>query len=155
MLKTSRPLLSVAPAKAGSSSCLRRNAHHDVEPGREFAEARAFERDERDSNGLPRLLVFDPLINAVLLVSRMALDVTLGDQFLAALQLDRVVNVGCASRIGHRLDGPEQILTSRTGQEAAEALEILVPILAVAGLAVQVGAVVVALPDFNQRVANR
>ena len=40
-------------------------------------------------------------------------------------------------------------------QESAESLEILVPALSIGRAGVQVGAVVVALPDLNQCIADR
>ena len=133
----------------------RREAQHDVEARREFANAGTLERDERDGDRLPRLLILDALINTITLVAGLALDVTLRNQLLAAFHLDRVMNVRGASRIRHRLDGAEEILAGRAGEEASEALEIGIAFLAVAAPGMEVGSVVVALPDFDQRIADR
>src|SRR5438093_8211897 len=63
--------------------------------------------------------------------------------------------MGCAPGIGNRLDGAEYILAGGTGEEAAETLEVCITLLAVAAPTVDIGSIVVALPDFNQRIANR
>src|SRR5207244_13097819 len=57
--------------------------------------------------------------------------------------------------IEHRFDGAEVIIAARTGEEAPEPLEVLVILRAVHAARVNVGTVVVDLPDFDQGVADR
>src|ERR1051325_6484702 len=84
----------------------------------------------------------------------MAFDVKLCREQLLAAAFDLVMNVRRAARIGQRLDGAEQIFATRTRNEPAEALKVLILLLRVAGLAVQIRPVVVALPDFHDGIAN-
>ena len=69
------------------------------------------------------------------------------------LPLELEVDVGRAAGIGDRLHGAEVILAAGAGHEAAKALEVGVA-LGVAVGRVQVHAVAVDLPDFDQRVAD-
>src|SRR5690606_35507037 len=71
---------------------LRRHAEDDVEPGREFADRRSLDWSEIDGERLAGLRTLEALVDAVLAVSRMALDVHLGGQqfflTLADLEVD-------------------------------------------------------------------
>ena len=62
---------------------------------------------------------------------------------------------GRAARIRHGLDGAEEIFAGRTGHKPAEALEVFILLVLVAGPAVQIRAAIVALPDFDDGIANR
>src|SRR6266545_6230112 len=128
-------------AFAAARSGFGRQAHDDIEARGKFANARSFERGERDRNGVALLLVLDTFPDAVLLVAGMALDVALGDELLFALHLDREMNVRRAPGVRHRFDGAEEIFAGQAGQEPAEALEVGVALVAVSGARVQVGAV--------------
>ena len=60
-----------------------------------------------------------------------------------------------AAPIGDRLDCPEVILASRASQEAAVSLEVRVEIFLALLVLLEVRAVLVALPDLNDRIAER
>ena len=57
--------------------------------------------------------------------------------------------------VWHWLDGPEVILAGRAGQESPEALEVRVVLGLRVDVRLEVDAVTVALPEFDDRVANR
>ena len=135
------------------SSSLRRKSHHDVELCRQFSDARAFDGRKIHGDRGARLGIFDSLENTVALILRLALNVALRGPFLAALHFDREVNVPGAPGIKHRLDGAEIVFAAGAGEEAAKALEVLVA-RRVSVAAVQIDAVVVHLPDFDQGVAD-
>src|SRR5262245_1562654 len=100
------------------------------------------------------LFVADAAVDAVAVVAVVALDIALrGQQFLAAL-FDFEVNMRRESWVRHRSYGTEVIFSTRCGHEAAKALEILVALVAVAGAAVQISAIVVTLPDFYDGVLD-
>ena len=58
-------------------------------------------------------------------------------------------------RVGHRLDRAEIVLAGRAGQEAAEALKIGVELGAIFDVILEVGPVAIALPDLDDRIADR
>ena len=80
-LRTGRSAASGAalkfPNAAGSLAFARRDAQHDVEPRREFADFRIGKRREIDRHRVACLGVADAAEDAVALVLRMALDVAL------------------------------------------------------------------------------
>src|SRR5579859_7459111 len=110
---------------AGLLSALRREAEDDVEPGRQFADPRVLHRGEVHQYGVARLGVDGPE-DAVLVVLRLALDVALRRQQLLAVALDLEMDVRRPAGIRDRLDRAEVVFAVGSGQEAAEALEILV-----------------------------
>src|SRR5262245_10223537 len=67
------------------------------------------------------------------------------------------MDVWRAAGVWYRLDGAEVVFAGRSGQEATEALKILVALLLLAaGIScVDVHTLVVALPDFDEGVAHR
>ena len=65
------------------------------------------------------------------------------------------MDVRRTARVGDRLDGAEVVFAGGTGEEAAEALEIGVPLRAAVAAFVEINAVMIDLPDFHQRVADR
>src|SRR5262245_15895559 len=85
----------------------------------------------------------------------MALYVKLSDKQFLAAALHFVMNVRRATRIRHGLDSAEQVLARGAGHETSEPLKILICRLLVARLAVQISAVVVALPNLHYRIAHR
>ena len=85
----------------------------------------------------------------------MALNIALGDELLLALDADGQVNVRGTRLIGHRADGPKKILARRTGEEASEALEVTVALRGVTRPSVDVGAVVIGLPNLDEGIAHR
>ena len=85
----------------------------------------------------------------------MPLDVGLGREAVAAWHLHGVMNVRRAAGVGNGLDGAEQVFTRGSRGESPEALEVLVPFVTVATASVQVGPVVIGLPDFNDSVSDR
>ena len=64
------------------------------------------------------------------------------------------MNVRRPTRVRDWLDGAKVVFTRRAGQETSEALEILIA-GCMSVFAVQIHALVVHLPDFHERVANR
>ena len=100
-----------------------------------------------------RLCRFGFIEQEVLLVLGIALDVQLRRQNALAILIDRVVNVRCPTHIFCRLDAAEVVLTSRSGQESSEALEVLVHLF-LSTLGVNVGSGLIGLPYFNDRVSN-
>src|SRR6266568_3293543 len=141
-------------AELSFPSGFRRESHHDVESGGQFADARAFDGREIHRHRRARLWVTDFLINAVALILRLAFDVTLRRPLLAPFHFDREVNVPCASRVEHGLDGAKIVFAAGAGQEPAKALEVFVA-LRVSVTTVQIDPMVVHLPDFHQRVPYR
>ena len=136
------------------SSGRRCEAHHKIEAGGEFADTRAFNRREIHRDCGARFRIFDVHVDAVLFVLRLAFDVALRRPLVASLHFDGVMNVPRALRIQCGFDRAEIIFAGRAGQEAAKALEIRVA-LRVRVFGVQINSVVVHLPDFHKRVANR
>jgi hypothetical protein len=55
----------------------------------------------------------------------------------------------------HGLDGAEDVFAVGPGEESSEALEVAVTLGCVAGLGVEIGAVIVGLPDLDQRISHR
>ena len=109
---------------------------------------------EIDRHRVARLRVADALVDEVLLVLRLALDVALGGQeFFAALP-DLEVNVRGPAGVRHRLDGAEVVFAGGPGQEPAETLEVLVVFGAMGILGVDVGPVVVDLPDLDEGITH-
>src|SRR5262249_9640239 len=134
---------------------LRRPAQNDVELGRQLADLGILHLGELDGDRLARLGIADAAVDAVLVVARLALDVALRREQLLALALDLEVDVRRAAGVGDRLEGAEVVLAAGAGQEAAEALEVLVALAAAGVVGVQVHALAVHLPDLDQRVAHR
>src|SRR5689334_19629120 len=85
----------------------------------------------------------------------MTLDVALGDELLLALHLDRKMDVWRAAGVGDRFDRAENIFSGRAGEEAPEALKVLVALVGIAGPGVKISPAVVTLPDFDERIAYR
>ncbi len=71
------------------------------------------------------------------------------------LGLHREVNVRRPAGIRDRLDRTEVILARRTGEKPPEALEVAIAAFAIAAPRVQIRAVIVDLPDLDQRIAQR
>ena len=138
-----------------SHSPFRRKPEHDIPAGGEFAGLGSLERIEGERDALTLRGVLDAFVDHVVRVQFMALDVALGDELLLALDLHGEVDVRGARLIRHGLDGAEDILAVRTGEESSEALEITIPLGGVAGLGVEVSALVIGLPDFDQGIAHR
>ena len=84
----------------------------------------------------------------------MALDITLGDELFLTFDSDGEVDVRCARPVGHGLDGAEHILAVGSSEESSEALEVTIPLGRIAGLGVEIGAVVVRLPNLDQSVTH-
>ncbi len=111
-----------------------RDPKHDVESRRKFSDSRSLDGDEVHEHRLTSFLVAETAKNAVLLVARMALHVTLRDKFLLARDFDCNVNMRRATGIRHGLDRAKAILTRASREETAEALEMLVAFVGVTSL---------------------
>src|SRR5688572_18115374 len=85
----------------------------------------------------------------------MALHVALSRELFLFGYFDSEVDVWCAAGVRHGLDRAKVVLASTVGQKPAEALEVSVSHFGVAGAGMQVRSVVIALPDFDGRIANR
>src|SRR5688500_582658 len=85
----------------------------------------------------------------------MSLHVALGGEFLHSFALDGIVNVRGAAGVGDWLDGAEVVFAAGAGEKAAESLEVFVALLLVAGAAVEISAVVIHLPDFDEHISQR
>jgi hypothetical protein len=133
---------------------LRRHAQHDVEAGRQFANLGFRDRLEVGEHGAARLLVAQVAKHAIAFVIRMAVDQQLRGQHPLSVAADAHMDVRRAAGVGHGFDRAKIVLPGGTGQEPPVALEVLVASLLVAGAAVQVRALVVHLPDFDERVAE-
>ena len=70
-------------------------------------------------------------------------------------RLDLEMDMTRAAGVGDRLDRAEIVFAGRAGEESPEALKVLVVILLVRVASVDVGAVVVDLPDLDQGVPDR
>src|SRR5206468_1114951 len=89
---------------------LRRQSHDDIEPGRQFADARALDGSPGYDHRVPGGRVTNTVQDAVGAVLRLALDEELSSQLGASGNVDDHVNVTGAPRVQPRLDGAEQIL---------------------------------------------
>src|SRR5437867_1802941 len=133
---------------------LRCESKHDVKSRGQLCNARVLERDKGHDDRSFCFGIADAVEDAVAFVLRFALDVTLCGPFLAALELEGKVNVPSATGIESRFDRAEIVFAAGAGQEPAKALKVRVA-GSVAVAAVQINAVIVHLPDFDQRVADR
>jgi hypothetical protein len=106
-------------------------AEDEIASRGEFAQLRALEGLESHDDGFPLLLVSDAVQDAVPRVGGVAFDIKLGREQLAVALLDLDVDVWRPPRIGDRLDGPEPECPVGCGFEAAEALKVLVSLVAV------------------------
>ena len=98
-----------------------RETQHEVEFRTQFADPRACQRREFHGDGGALLLIADASPNAVLFISRVAFDVALGREKFFAVPFHLVVDVRRSAWIGHGLDGAEQVLAARAGDESAKA----------------------------------
>jgi hypothetical protein len=125
----------------------------DVELCREFSRARILDRSEVDDNRLTRFWIGYVFQDAVLLIPRLAFDVTLRRPFIAPFHFDGEMNVAGTPRIKHRFDRAEIIFTAGPGHEPTKTLEIGFA-FGVFVAAVQINTIVVSLPDFDQHTAK-
>src|SRR6185295_12865733 len=137
------------------SLCLWREAQNDVKPGGQLANPRAFDRRKIDGHRFLLLCIANAAIDPILIISSEAFDVTLRRKFFHSLGFHHEMNMRAAAGIGDGLDGPEVVFAARSGHEAPESLEILVAFFLVGRAAVQIGAVIIHLPDFDEHVAQR
>ena len=89
---------------------LRRESQHDIKFGIQFADFGTSQWIEGHGHGVTCFGVADRLVNPVLGIARVSGDVTLCRELVSAGNLYREVDVRCTTRIGNRLDGPEQVL---------------------------------------------
>ncbi len=137
------------------TSRLRRVPDDEVELSRHFTHARLLDRGEVNGDRIAGFRIANAPPDPVLFVPRVPLDIALRGEELLGPLLDLVVNVGRAAGIRHGLDRAEVVFAGRAGQEAAESLKIPVALSAVVAPRVQIGAIVVALPDLDDGVADR
>lgn len=126
-----------------------RKSQNDIEPRRQFADARPFDGSEIDDYGFAGLRIANASENHVALVSRIAFDIALRGELVAPFHLHGEVNVRSATGIWNRLDGAEQVFARRAGQEATEPLKVRVSLVAIDAARVEISAVVIDLPDFH------
>src|SRR5262249_17301846 len=69
--------------------------------------------------------------------------------------LNSEVNMWRATGVRNGFDGAKQVIACRAGHETSEALKVHIALVLVDRAAVNVGAVVVALPDFDESAADR
>jgi hypothetical protein len=79
----------------------------------------------------------------------------LSGELVLSFQFDRKVNVSRASWVGDWFDSPEIVFTAASGHEAPKSLEVGVPLVGVAAVAMQIDAMAVYLPDLDERVPER
>src|SRR5262249_37178166 len=132
----------------------RRKAQHDVKACCQLVDARIANGCEFHNQRLASFTVADGVKNAVVGVAALAPNVALRGEVFAAANLDFEVNVWRSARIRNRLDSAEIIFAAGACKKAAKALKIRVAVSAVAAAGVQIGAVIVNLPDFDGGVAN-
>src|SRR5271157_559225 len=138
------------------SSGPRRRAEDDVEPRGQLADPRALDGGEFHRELLAPLRRRGPPVDPVALVARVPLDEALRRQLDFIILPDLEVDVGSRPpRVRDRLDGPEVVFAGRAGQEAAEPLEVGVVLVPVLQVGPEVRPVAVALPDLDDRVADR
>src|SRR5581483_7040590 len=122
----------------------------------QFADARLSDRGEVNHEQFARPGVTNVPEDSVAFVPRIPFDITLRGEALLPLHLNGEVNVrGRATGVRDRLDGAEGVLAGRAGQAAPEPLEVRVPPAVVIASGVEVGGVVIHLPDFHDRVPDR
>lgn len=132
----------------------RSEAEDDIEFGRKFADAGTFERIEWDNDGVANFFVADATEDTIAFIAGLAFDVALGGEFFTAFGFNSEMDVGSAARIRDGLDRAKEVFAGRTGEKAAEALEMGVSFVLVIGAAVEVSAIFIDLPDFDEGVAD-
>jgi hypothetical protein len=132
---------------------LRSETQDNIELCREFTRVRILNRCEIDNNRLPRFGISYPFQNTIAFIFRFALDVALGRPFFVTFHFDGEMNVACAARIKDGLDRAEVVFAAGPSHESAKALEIGFA-FGVFVAAVQVNAVTIGLPNFNQHVSK-
>jgi len=127
----------------------------DIKRRGQFADLGASEWFVRGADRFAGFRIANGLIDPIAFVAGMPLNVALGRELVSTGNFDSKMNVRSPSRIRDRLDRAEQIFSGRTGGEPSETLEVLVPLLSIIASRVQIGPIVVGLPDFDDRVPNR
>src|SRR5205807_10342095 len=123
---------------------------------RHLGDARSGYWAERHGDGLLGLRITDALIDAIPHVTGGSFDEELRGPRLLSLQLDFVVDVSrLAPVIRDRLERAEVILAGRSGQEAAETLEVRVEAARRRAALPEVHTGVVDLPDLDHGVLDR
>jgi hypothetical protein len=130
------------------------DSEDDIELGSEFSGFGIRDRFERDHEVLDWFS--EALDEAVFCVSLIARDEALGGEVAFVISVDGEVDVRSARSVGNGLDGAEIVTSIAAGHEASKALEVVVALWPgqATVLAVDVGALVVDLPDFNAGIGD-
>ncbi len=131
-----------------------REAKHYVEACRQLADSRPFDWEKVDYDGGAGLGITNAVEDEVARVSWMSLDVALRGELVPPLHLDGKVNVRRAPGVRNGLDGPKVVLAARSCQEATKPLEVRVSIVAVGAAGMEIGAILVYLPDLDDAVPH-
>src|SRR5207247_426614 len=123
--------------------------------GAQLINPRALHRRKIYRYRFPCLGIANAAIDAIFFVCRMAFDVALGSPLLHSLGLECKVNVRAAAGVGNGFYCPEVRFSARAGEKSPESLEILIPFITIGRAAVQIGAVVIHLPDFDEHISQR
>lgn len=131
-------------------------ADDDVEVGGEFAGVGIFEGFVGDDDEGLEFRVFDPVEEGVGFVEGFALGIELGgEEAFLFLVGDSEVDVRGAPAVSDGFDGAEVVSALGVGEEASVSLEVFFASAFAGGaFAVEVGAVGIGLPDFDEGVAN-
>jgi len=130
------------------------DSEDDIELGSEFSGFGIRDRFERNHE------VFnwfsEALDEAVFCVSLIARDKALGGEGALVFPVDGEVDMRGTGAVGDGFDGAEIVAAIASGHEAAEALEVVIALWSgqATVLAVDVGTLVIDLPDFDAGIGN-
>ena len=126
----------------------------DVELGAEFSGFGIRDWFERDHEVLNRFS--EALDEAVFCVSLIARDEALGGEGALVVPVNGEVDMRGAGAVGDGFDGAEIVAAIAAGHEAAEALEVVIALGSgqATVLAMDVGALVISLPDFDAGIGD-
>lgn len=127
----------------------------EIELGAEFTRFGIRNRCKLDHEVLRR--ISHPLEQTIFGIPRITVDETLGCEDTLVLEVNSDMNVRSARPIGHGLDRPKIIAAIPRRHEAAKSLEVGIALrpLETAILGVNVGPLVIDLPDFDTGIRNR
>ena len=133
----------------------RRPTDNDVPVGFQFADLRTGDRFELGHCEFAQFGILNLPEYSVPCVLFVSLDQQLCRPDALAVLADGEMNVRRTTGVRHRLDGAEVVTAFDVRQKAAVSLEVGIAVFAPRIVTVDVRSVVIDLPDFDERVADR
>ncbi len=127
---------------------------NDVEAGLQFAGFGVLDGTEGDKDRFATFIATDAAEDAVAVVLFVAFDVALGRELIGSGNFDFEVDMRRAAGIGDGFDRAEVVAAVFAREESAESLKVGVA-LGVAVGRVEIAAIAIDLPDFDQCAADR